>query len=88
MISASRHDEGLREASQHALGAPYRGLFEGVLSRAVERGLVRDDLDLATLAQVFPALAYQKVAALGLVVVEDDVVRVVDGVLLPALHRR
>jgi len=68
------------------LGAPYRGLFGGVLARAVERGLVRADLDLETIAQVFPALAYQKVAARGLLVSEDDVLRVVDGVLLPALH--
>lgn len=85
VISASRHDAGLRESSQQALGAPYGGLFERVLSRAVERGLIRDDHDLETLAQVFPALAYQKVAALGLLVGEDDVLRVVDGVLLPAL---
>lgn len=87
VISASRHDEGLREASRQAVGAPYRGLFEQVLSRAVERGLIPDDLDLKTLAQVFPALAYEKVAAQGLQVAEDDVVRAVDGVLLPALGR-
>lgn len=87
VISASRHDAALQKASQQALGAPYGGLFEGVLSRAVERGLVRADLDLETLAQVFPALAYQKVAARGLLIGEDDVQRVVDGVLLPALHR-
>lgn len=87
VISASRHDATLREASQRALGAPYGGLFDGVLSRAVERGLVRADLDLETVAQVFPAIAYQKVAARGLLVDEDDVVRVVDGVLLPALPR-
>ena len=88
VISASRHDAVLREASQRALGAPYGGLFDGVLSRAVDRGLLRADLDLETLAQVFPAIAYQKVAAQGLLVGEDDVVRVVDNVLLPALDRR
>jgi len=86
VISASRHDAALRAASQQVLGAPYRGLFGGVLARAVERGLVRADLNLETIAQVFPALAYQKVAARGLLVSEDDVLRVVDGVLLPALH--
>jgi AcrR family transcriptional regulator len=85
VISASRHDAGLREASRQALGAPYIGLFENVLSRAVDRGLIRPDVDVETLAQVFPAFAYQKVAARGLFVSEDDVQRVVDGVLLPAL---
>lgn len=88
VISASRHDPELREASQRAVGAPYRGLFERVLARAVERGLVQNDVDLQTLAQVFPALAYEKVAARGLPVVEDDVIHAVDGVLLPALGRR
>ena len=85
VINASRHNAALREASQQALGAPYRGLFERVLSRAVQRGLIREDLDLETLAEVFPALAYQKVAARDLLVGEDDVRRAVDGVLLPAL---
>ena len=85
VISASRHDPGLREAAQKMLGAPYGGLFDGVLSRAVDRGLVSADLDLEILAQVFPAVAYQKVAAKGLWVGEDDVIRVIDGVLLPVL---
>ena len=87
VISASRHDAGLREASQQTLGASYGALFERVLSRAVDRGLLRDGLDLEILAQVFPAFAYQKVAARGLLVGEDDVLRVVDDVLLPALRR-
>lgn len=85
VVSASRHDAGLREASRQALGAPYGGLFDRVLSRAVERGLIREDVDVEILAQVFPAYAYQKVAARGLLVGEDDVHRVVDAVLLPAL---
>lgn len=86
VVTASRHDSALRKASQRALGAPYSGLFEGVLARAVERGLLADDhLDRETLAQVFPAFAYQKVAARGLLVDEADVIRVVDGVLMPAL---
>ncbi|MEX5717349.1 TetR/AcrR family transcriptional regulator [Geodermatophilus maliterrae] len=87
VVSVSRHDAGLREASRRALGAPYGGLFERGLSRAVDRGLVREDVDVEILAQVFPAFAYQKVAAPGLLVGEDDVLRVVDGVLLPALGR-
>lgn len=88
VLTASRHDGGLREAAQSALGAPYAGLFERVLARAVERGLISSELDQEILAQVFPALAYQKVAALGLLVNENDVVRAVDRVLLPALGLR
>ena len=61
------------------------GLFEYVLARAVDRGLVHDGVDIETVAEVFPAIAYQRVAARGLVLVDEDVVRVVNGVLLPAL---
>ncbi len=85
VVTASRHDAGLRQAAQAALGAPYTGLFEGVLARAVERGLIGEHVDLETVAQVFPAVAYQRVAAQGLLVTDDDVLRVVDGVLLPVL---
>lgn len=35
-------------------------------------GLIRADLDLKTLARVFPLVAYQKVAVKGVLVDEDD----------------
>lgn len=86
VLTASRHDTALRDAAQQSIGAPYTGLFERVLSRAVDRGTVPQGLDIETLAQVFPAIAYEAVAAQGRLVREDDVLRVVDAVLLPALH--
>lgn len=86
VLTASQHDRALRDASRDALGAPYGGLFERVLSRAVDRGWATATADVDTLAEVFPAVAYQRVAARGLLLVEEDVVRVVDGVLLPALR--
>jgi hypothetical protein len=46
-------------------------------------GQLARDLDLEVLAEVFPALAHQRVR-----VTEDDVVRIVDTVLLPALDVR
>ena len=88
VLNASRHDPALRDAAKGALGEPYSGLFERVLSRAAQRSLIRHDLDIDTLAQVFPAMAYQQVAAQGRLLVADDVVRVIDHVLLPALGHR
>jgi AcrR family transcriptional regulator len=85
VLTASQHDPALRDASREALGEPYGGLFETVLGRAVERGLVPASADVEILAEVFPAIAYQRVAARGMPLADDDVVRVVDGVLLPAL---
>jgi AcrR family transcriptional regulator len=85
VLAASRYDAALRDAARDAIGAPYGGLFERVLSRAIDRGAAPKGVDVETLAEVFPAIAYQRVAARGLLLVEEDVVRVVDGVLLPAL---
>lgn len=87
VLSASRHDPELRDAAQQALGASFGGLFDRVLARAVTRGLIPPDLDLPILAQVFPAFAYQQVAAQGRLVTDEDVRRVVDAVLMPALGR-
>lgn len=88
VLSASRHDPALRDASRQAIADPYSGVFDRVLARAAERGLLREDLDLDILAQVFPAIAYEQVAARGRLVTEDDVLRAVDAVLLPALGHR
>lgn len=85
VLTASRHNEGLRDAARAAIAAPYRGLFEQIITRAVQRGLVPPTIDIDTLAEIFPAVAYHRTAALGQLVVEADVLRVVDSVLLPAL---
>ena len=88
VITATRHNEVLRDAAQSAIAAPYSTLFRQVITRAVERGLVPATIDIETLAEIFPAIAYHRVAALGRLVVEDDVLRVVDGVLMPALGQQ
>lgn len=87
VLSASRHDPVLREAARAALGAPFSGLFDSVLARAVERGAVSADVDWTAVAEVFPAVVYRRAAALGSTVTDADVVRFVDAVLLPALLR-
>ncbi|WP_375424820.1 TetR/AcrR family transcriptional regulator [uncultured Friedmanniella sp.] len=85
LTTATQHDPELREAFREAVSSPYAGLFDAVLGRAAERGLIRPDLDLDTLARVFPAMAYQQLAAQARSLTERDVQRVVDAVLLPAL---
>ena len=85
VLSAARHDTELRASAQQALGDPYRGLFEGVLGRAADRGLIEGDLDLDIVSEVFPAMAYHWITGPARVVSEDNVRRVVDAVLLPAL---
>lgn len=86
LLSATRYDEALRDAARDVIGTPYGDAFVRVLTRAVARGDISAAVDVVTLADVFPAMAYQLRAAQGLVVDERDVVRVVDHVLLPALR--
>lgn len=85
VLTASRHNQSLRDAAQESIAAPYSGLFQQVLTRAITRGLIPQTVDIDTLAEIFPSVAYHRTAALGLLVVEADVLRVVDNVLLPAL---
>ena len=85
VTNASRHDPELRSAFRDAISSPYAGLFDAVLARAADRGLIRPDLDLDMLARVFPAVAYQQLAAQARSITEDDVRRIVDAVLIPAL---
>lgn len=87
VMTAARRDPSLRETSYARLGDPWSGLFKQVLERAVARGQVPADVDIDVLAEVFPAIAYQRTAARGLLVTDDDATRVVDAVLLPALGR-
>jgi len=86
LLTAARYDSALRDAAHAAVGSPFSGLFEHVLTRAVSRGLIEKGIDLATISEIFPAIAFQYVAALGRRVDEDLILRVIDGVLLPALR--
>lgn len=86
LLTAARHDPVLRTALYDAIGAPFGALFEHVLTRAVSRGLIATGIDIAIVGEIFPAMAFQRVAALGQRVDEDLILRVIDGVLLPVLR--
>lgn len=86
LLTAARHDPALRTAAQDALGSPFSGLFEHVLTRAVSRGLIAQGIDIDIISEVFPSIAFHYAAALGLPIEERLVLRVIDGILLPALH--
>ncbi len=88
VLTAARHDPVLRTAARDALGSPFSGLFEHVLSRAVSRGLTAESIDINIISEVFPAITFHYIAALGLPIDEHLVFRVIDGVLLPALGVR
>lgn len=86
LLTAARHDPVLRTAAQDALGSPFSGLFQHVLTRAVSRGLISKGIDIDIISEVFPSIAFHSAAALGLPIDERLVLRVIDGILLPALR--
>lgn len=85
LLVASRHDADLRSAAHQMLGDPHVELFHAVISRAVERQVVSPDIDIDTVVEVFPSIACQRGVTLGIPLQEQDVVRIVDAVLMPAL---
>ena len=83
--TAARHDPALR-AAREALGTPADRLFHQVLGRAVATGQVSAEVDVQTIAEVFPGIAFHYTAALDWPVDEALILRVVDHVLLPSLR--
>lgn len=79
-----RNDQ-LRTTARETLGVPYATLFVTVLTRAAQHGLIAPDTDIATIAAIFPAFAFHRVAVEAKPVDEELVVRIVDNCLLPLL---
>jgi len=86
LLVAARHDPVLRMAARDAIGFPAARLFEQVLTRAVVQGVIAQNIDIDIISEIFPAISFHYVAALRLPIDESLVLRVIDGVLLPALH--
>ena len=87
LLTAIPHHPQLRESATDPLAAPYINLFRVVLRRAEAHGQLRDGADVELLAGTFSALAFERIAGYGLGVDDAFVVRVVDGLLLPACSR-
>ena len=78
-------NEDLRHTARRVLGTPYADLFRTVLGRAIQRGLVDPNVDIATIGDIFPAFAFHRVAVEAQPVDEEMVRRVIDGCVLPLL---
>lgn len=85
LLTAARHDPALRTAAREAIGSPFDAVFDHVLRRAVARGVIAPTIDIATISEIFPAMAFHYAAALGRPVDEALIRRVIDGVVLLAL---
>jgi hypothetical protein len=59
-----------------------------LIQRAIDRGEVSADVDVALVAQVIPAMTAYKTLMLGTAVDRDYIIALVDEVLLPSLGLR
>jgi AcrR family transcriptional regulator len=87
LVAIPNHPE-LRTVAIGPLAAPYVTLFREVFKRAEVLGLLRTGVDIDLLASTFSALAFERIAGYGLAIDETFVVRVVDGLLIPACGDR
>jgi AcrR family transcriptional regulator len=88
VLSEMARDEAIRVAAEENLGQPYTQLFVDVLRRAVKRGWIPSSTDVDTVAAIFPAFAFHRVAVEGKPVDDELVDRVIDGVVLTLLDHR
>lgn len=86
LLTEMVRNQPLRSVAHRAVGQPFSKLFETVLARAVSRGLVDPGADLATIAAIFPAIAFHRVAVEDRPVDEDLLLRIVDHCLMPLLQ--
>jgi AcrR family transcriptional regulator len=83
LLGEMQRNETIREAARTGLGAPYADLFRTVLHRAASQDLLPDNLEIETVAAIFPAMAFHSVVAQGKPVDESLVHRVIDGIVVP-----
>jgi AcrR family transcriptional regulator len=79
----SRHPE-LADAAQAAMVEPRARVNRFLLQRAIDRGEVRPDCDIATLSIVSAAMAAHRTLILRKPVDRAFLISVIDGVILPA----
>jgi AcrR family transcriptional regulator len=79
----SRHPE-LADAAQAAMVEPRARVNRVLLQRAIDRGEVRPDCDIATLSIVSAAMAAHRTLILRKPVDRAFLISVIDGVILPA----
>jgi AcrR family transcriptional regulator len=85
LISLIARNPELAETARAAVIAPRAELNRFLLQRAIDRGEIRADLDLATIANISPSMVTYRTMMLGKSVDRDFLVSIIDTVILPAV---
>ena len=88
VVSMLSRDPQLAEAVGAAITEPRTAVNRALMQRAVDRGEVRSDADIETIAQVGPSMVAYRTLAQRKPVDRDFLVSIIDGVVLPALGLR
>jgi AcrR family transcriptional regulator len=84
LLTALHRDNDLKKAFKERFIGPRVAVVNRIYSRAVERGEIASDVDVALLSQTLPALLIHHAFILGVEPTDDLVLRVIDNVILPA----
>jgi AcrR family transcriptional regulator len=85
VASMMAHDPELAEAVGAAITEPRAALNRALMQRAIQRGEIRPDADVETIAQIGPSMAAYRTLAQGKPVDREFLISIIDGVVLPAL---
>lgn len=84
LMSMVARDPAFAQAAAAAIVEPRARINRMFLQRAIDRGEIRADADVATIASISPSMAFYRTLMLNKPVDRDFIVSVIDGVILPA----
>ena len=84
LLTALHRDADLQKAFRERFLAPRNELTNKVYERAVRRGEIAPDVDVALLSVTLPAVIIHHAYILGVEPTDDLILRVIDNVILPA----
>ncbi len=85
LVSMLARDPQLADAMNEAITEPRARLNRLLIQRAIERGEVSAEADVATIATIGPSMTAYRTLVLRLPVDREFLVGLIDGVVLPAL---
>jgi AcrR family transcriptional regulator len=85
LISLLARNPELAEAAHDAVIAPRAELNRVFLQRAIDRGEIRDDLDIATIANISPSMVTYRTMMLRQPVDREFLISIIDTVILPTV---
>jgi AcrR family transcriptional regulator len=85
LVSLLARNPELAEAARLAVVAPRAEINRRMLQRAVDRGEISADVDIATVATISPSMVTYRTIMLGKHVDREFLIGVIDKVILPAV---